>query len=372
MHRRDVLKAGAALAATATLPGLALAQGAAASAAAGFAPKPGAWRSFEVTTRLEIARPEGRTQAWVPVPSVDEDAWFRSLDNTFTSNGKAALVRDPKYGAGMIHVEWAAGEAAPFVEVRSRVATRDRATDFSTPGRPAPLSAAERALYTEATDLIPTDGIVKETAGRITAGATDDLAKAKAIYEWIVDNTFRDAKVRGCGIGDIAAMLKTGNLGGKCADLNALYVGLARAAGLPARDVYGIRIAPSAFGYKSLGAGSEVITKAQHCRAEVWLAAFGWVPVDPADVRKVVLEEPPANLALSDPKVAAARAALFGAWETNWLAYNVAHDLVLPGAQGPKIGFLMYPQAETASQRLDCLDPDSFRYVIRAKETTAA
>ena len=46
-------------------------------------------------------------------------------------------------------------------------------------------------------------------------------------------------------------------------------------------------------------------------------------------------------------KVAAARKALFGAWEMNWLAYNVAHDLVLPGAKGPKVEFLMYPQAET-------------------------
>lgn len=370
IHRRDFLKTGVAVSAAAALPGFAFAQGAAPSAA--FAPKPGAWRSFDVTTRLEIARPGGSTQAWVPVPSVDEAAWVRPQESTFTSNGKAALVRDPKYGAGMVHVEWAPGEAAPFVEVRSRVTVRDRATDFSAPSRPAPLTAAERTLYTEGTELIPVDGIVKTTADKITAGTTNDLDKAKAIYEWIVDNTFRDPKTRGCGIGDIAAMLKTGNLGGKCADLNALYVGLARAAGLPARDVYGIRMAPSAFGYKSLGAGSEVITKAQHCRAEVWLDAFGWVPVDPADVRKVVLEEPPANLAIDDPKVVAARKALFGAWETNWLAYNVAHDIALPGAAGPKIGFLMYPQAETASQRLDCLDPDSFRYVIRAKETTAA
>jgi transglutaminase-like putative cysteine protease len=204
------------------------------------------------------------------------------------------------------------------------------------------------------------------------AGAGSALDKARAIYEWVVDNTFRDAKVRGCGIGDIAAMLRSGNLGGKCADINALYVGLARAAGLPARDVYGIRVVPSQFGYKSLGAGSENITKAQHCRAEVFLDGFGWVPVDPADVRKVVLEEPPANLPINDPKVVAARKALFGAWETNWLAYNVAHDIALPGAKGPLLEFLMYPQAETAAGRLDCLDPDSFKYTIMAKELTAA
>ena len=32
----------------------------------------------------------------------------------------------------------------------------------------------------------------------------------------------------------------------------------------------------------------------------------------------------------------------------------------------------MYPQAETAGLRLDCLDPDTFGYTIRAKELTAA
>src|SRR3954467_2194033 len=98
-------------------------------------------------------------------------------------------------------------------------------------------------------------------------------------------------------------MLQTGNLGGKCADLNALYVGLARAAGVPARDVYGIRVAKSALGYRSLGAASETITKAQHCRAQVYLPEFGWVPVDPADVRKVALEEPPGNRPLDDDMV---------------------------------------------------------------------
>jgi len=87
--------------------------------------------------------------------------------------------------------------------------------------------------------------IVKATASEITKGAKTDVEKARAIYEWIVDNTFRNPKTRGCGVGDIRFMLESKDLGGKCADLNALYVGLARAAGLPARDVYGIRVAKS-------------------------------------------------------------------------------------------------------------------------------
>jgi transglutaminase-like putative cysteine protease len=363
--RREFLEAGVALSAAAALPRFAFAEST-------FAPSPGAWRNFEIVTRLEIAGAEGATQAWVPVPAFEDDDWFRSAGSKWTTNAaSAALKRDPKYRAEMLHVAWAPGEKAPVVEVNSGVSTRDRAIDLSKPGTVKPLTEAESRLYTEATDLIPVDGIVKATSDRITAGSTTDLEKARAIYEWVVENTFRDAATRGCGVGDVAAMLNSGNLSGKCADLNALYVGLARAAGLPARDIYGLRVAPSKFGYKSLGANSEVVTKSQHCRAEVYLAEFGWVPVDPADVRKVVLEEPPGQLAIDDPKVVAARQTLFGAWEGNWLAYNVAHDIALPGAQGPKLEFLMYPQAETAGVRLDCLDPETFVYMIKASEASA-
>jgi transglutaminase-like putative cysteine protease len=217
--------------------------------------------------------------------------------------------------------------------------------------------------------LIPTDGIVKQTSDRIVAGTLSDLQKARKVYEWVIENTYRKASTRGCGIGDIASLLKSDDLGGKCADLNALYVGLMRAAGIPARDVYGIRVAPSRFGYKALGAGSTNITKAQHCRAEVYLNGYGWVPVDPADVRKVVLEEnQPELLKLDDPKVTRARAKLFGAWEMNWLPYNYSHDVKLPQSNGPEIGYLMYPQGETANGRKDSLDPDNFKYTIKSKE----
>jgi transglutaminase-like putative cysteine protease len=212
---------------------------------------------------------------------------------------------------------------------------------------------------------VRTDGIVAKTAEEITRGRGSDLDKARAIYEWIVENTFRDPKVRGCGLGDIRAMLETKNLGGKCADLNALFVGLARASGIPARDVYGVRVADSAE-FRSLGKSGD-ITKAQHCRAEFYVASHGWVPVDPADVRKVVLEEKP-GLSIEDPTVKRARAKLFGAWEMNWLAFNYAADVKLPDSAGEPISFLMYPQAETVEGRRDSLDPASFRYQMSARE----
>ncbi|GGH16758.1 transglutaminase [Alsobacter metallidurans] len=359
MLRRDVLKGGLAAGTAALLPRAAWAQASA----------PG-WRSFEIRTTLKLRNPGGgAARAWVPLPSAVDESWVRAVGSTWSGNGRFEAVADPVYGAPMLVASWT-GEAEPRLEIVSRLTTRDRAVDLARPTPVTPLSETERLLYTRGTELLPVTGIVKAKADEIVAGAAGDLAKARAIYEWVVENTFRDPATLGCGVGDIESLLASGNLGGKCADLNALYVGLARAAGLPARDVYGIRIAPSRRGYRSLGANAEVISKAQHCRAEVWLADFGWFPVDPADVRKVVLEEPPGKLAITDPKVVEARKMLFGGWEMNWMPYNVAHDVTLPGSRRV-VPFLMYSQAETADGVLDSLDPDAFGYAITAREVTA-
>jgi transglutaminase-like putative cysteine protease len=362
MNRREMLKAGLAAGALGLAPRLAAAE-------VTYAPVPKGWRTYVLTTRLEPTA--GTTKAWIPLPTFEAWDWQRPSSVTWTGNAKITeRVRDPKYGAELLRVEWAADQVAPLIEVVAQVQAQDRSLQPGQGGA-APLSDSERKLYLSATELMPTDGLVRETAEDAIKGKKDDLAKARALYEWVVDNTFRNPKTLGCGVGDITAMIKSGNLNGKCADLNALYVGMARSVGLPARDVYGIRVVPSQFGFKALGAGSEVVTKAQHCRAEVWLPGSGWTPVDPADVRKVVLEEPPGNLALGNPKVVAARKALFGAWEGNWLAFNAAHDVKLPGSKEPAIAFLMYPQGENKDGFLDPLDPDKFKYRITARELTA-
>ncbi len=360
MNRRDFLRSAGVVSAGAAFPRAATLFARAA--------EPSDWRTFEVTTRVEVLKPSGATRIWLPAALTRETPFQRTLANTFQAKGGTAKIIESKADSLGIVVAQFPADAKPALTLSSRVMTRDYAVDFSARGKAPGASHGELQYFTRATKLLPTDGIVKETANEITRGAETDIEKARAIYEWIVENTFRDPKTRGCGEGDIRFMLESRDLGGKCADLNTLYVGLARAAGLPARDVYGIRVAKSDLGYKSLGVSSENVTKAQHCRAEVYLAGCGWVPVDPADVRKVVLEEPPGNRALDDEMVKRARARLFGSWEMNWMAYNFAHDVALPASNGAPAGFLMYPQAETSERRLDSLDPDSFHYEITSRE----
>lgn len=319
VNRRDFMRTGGVVWAGALLSGSEMLEAA--------ARRPANWRTFEVTTRVEVLGTSGPVRVWLPAALITSTPFQKTLANKFECEGGSAKMIERKADSmGILAAEFPAGVES-VLTLTSRVATRDWSVDVAAPEAAPKTSSSDLHYFLRSTKLLPTSGIVRETADQITKNSRTDVDKARAIYEWIVENTYREPKTRGCGVGDIRFMLESRDLGGKCADLNALYVGLARAAGLPARaaglparDVYGIRTAKSELGYKSLGASSDHVTKAQHCRAEVYLNGHGWVAVDPADVRKVMLEEPPGNGPLDDPMVKSARARLFGSWEMNWMA----------------------------------------------------
>jgi transglutaminase-like putative cysteine protease len=333
-----------------------------------FDPQPGAWRTFEVETVVTLRKaPSTAATLWIPTPVVNTD-WQRSLDSTWTGNARS--MRLAMAGSAQCLVaEFDADRAEPSVRLISRVQTRNRAVDWSDTSAKEPAALSE---WLASTSFKPTDGIVLKIAEQIVAGARTDKEKARRIYDWIIVNTYREPKVRGCGSGDIRFMLESGDLGGKCADLNGLFVGLCRAAGIPARDNFGLRVAPSAFGYRELGGNPAKLEGAQHCRAEVYLRGHGWVAADPADVAKVMRQETNEWIKDADhPLVAPVRKALFGRWEGNWVAYNAASDVQLPGSSGKALPFLMYPQAESGGRRHDPLDAENFVYKIHAREISA-
>jgi len=364
MDRRTLL--GGALAA-------AVAPLARAEAERHFAPEPSAaWRTFDLTLSVEVVDVQGVTKLWLPLPDL-ETPYQRTLENSWTGNARIARVQaDAARDTRMFYAEFDPATQQPQVSLTTRLQTRNRVVDWSKPGQvhedPQSLHAA-----LQATEMIPIDGVVHRTALEAVKGVpNDDLERTRAIYRWVVTNAHREPAVRGCGTGDVRTMLETGNLGGKCADLNAVFVGMCRSIGIPARDLYGVRMAPSAFGYRELGANSANLKGAQHCRAEAFLKQYGWVAMDPADVLKVMRQETPDWIKdMAHPVAAPVAKSLFGSWEGNWVGYNRAHDLRLPGQRGAAtLPFLMYPQGENASGRFDELAPDTFKYTISAKELT--
>jgi transglutaminase-like putative cysteine protease len=319
---------------------------------------PQGWREFTVTYRFSLNDAKPPVRLWVPVPQHALD-YQRVIDLTWKSPVAASVLWDEASRAPVVSAAWNEPAAAREIEITARVATRDR-SGFSL----AESSPGELAEYLRPTRNSPTDGIVLAKAKEIVGARTAPIDKARAIYDWVVDNTFRRGETRGCGLGNVAFMLESGDMGGKCADISLLYVALAKAAGLPARDFFGVRVADSKV-TKSLGKSGD-ITKAQHCRAEVFIDGKGWFPVDPADVRKVVLEE---NVEVDHSRIKALRERLFGNWEMNWVGFNYARDFTLPGQQEGPIGFLMYPYAEAADGALDSLEPARFSYTITAVES---
>jgi transglutaminase-like putative cysteine protease len=318
---------------------------------------------------MEIWPQDVPAKVWLPISLYGDTDYQRTLDIRWKGNPSAmGMYRDPRYGAPAFFAQWNDRAAAPKLQVTNRITTRNRSVDLSKPGSAPSLSRDEIELYLQPSAHIPTDGIVRATASKILPIASGTpVERALAIYDWIVVNTYRDPKVIGCGTGDIKFMLESGNLGGKCADLSALFVGLARSVGIPARDVYGVRVADSAT-WKSLGKSGD-ITKAQHCRAEFYDARFGWIPVDPADVRKVMLEEEKDRLLpLHDQRVDLARRTLFGYWEMNWMAFNTAGDTRLAPETAKALGHFMYPYAEGVKGPLDYYGPENFQYRMSSHE----
>src|SRR5687768_13193794 len=141
MKRREFLQAAVAMPALATMPS-AVRDTLAAELGDG-------WRTYEIVTKVEIAKPVGVSRAWIPLPYAAKTDWHNPLGSKWTGNGQMKVAKDPKYGAEMLHVEWKEGEGAPMAEVTSRFATRDRSVD---PTRPNPgaakLSAADIRLNT--------------------------------------------------------------------------------------------------------------------------------------------------------------------------------------------------------------------------------
>jgi hypothetical protein len=203
MNRRDFLQSAGVLSAISALQnrGRLFAQRA----------KTVTWRTFEVTTRVEVLKPSGPTLIWVPSALTIGTPYQQTLATTFQCEGGSARTFESKADAlGIIAAQFPTG-IRPMLAVTSRVATRNWEVNLSAPGKTQRTRRVELDHWLQPTKLLPTDGIVKDTAMAITRNARTDFDMAHAIYEWILENTYRKPNTRGCGIGNVRFMLQSGD-----------------------------------------------------------------------------------------------------------------------------------------------------------------
>lgn len=296
-----------------------------------------------------------KVRLWLPYPTSTQyqDIMSVRVSGDFS---QSAVYTDKKYQTPMLYAEWPAGSASRHLTLSFK-AERQEVVRRDFPKKESAWDPADYAMWLAPSSLGPIDGPVKAVADSITQGKITVQDKAKAIYDWVCDTMYRAPETIGCGKGDVCSLLN--KPGGKCTDIHSVFVALCRAAGVPAREVFGIRLGKD---------DTTDITSWQHCWAEFYLPGYGWVPVDPADVRKMMLKD---NLSLDDPKTAELRHNYWGAWDPYRVQLAMGRDLMLnPTQDGPPLNTFGYPYAEVDGQSQNFYDPASFKYTITCYRQT--
>ena len=312
-------------------------------------------RSGIVSMDFDLSGQEAgkEVRLWIPYPVSDANQLITDI-KVSGDYSESAVYTDRENETPILFARWDTGAKSRKMTL-SFHAERQEVVRKEFPGSEPCWDPTAFKQYLKASSLGPIDGEVKKLAVKITSGKKTVPAKAKAIYDWTCANTFRDPNTRGCGIGDVNAFLK--NPGGKCTDISSYFIALCRAAGIPARENFGIRLGKKA---------EEDVTGYQHCWAEFYLPGYGWVPADPADVRKAMLTE---NLKLDDPKTVEYKRYFWGTIDPYRIKIAMGRDIVLnPPQSGEPLNTFGYPFAQVGGRTIDWLDPDNFKYKFTYRE----
>jgi transglutaminase-like putative cysteine protease len=260
-----------------------------------------------------------KLELWIPVPH--EDPYQRILDvHVDTPYAHQILTGDQ--GNNMLHlaIEQPKESSVPVTLTFHAVRLERIQPIVLVKANVAPEEGLSRWLKPDR--LVPIDGQIQTWARDVVeaAHAQTDLEMARAIYNHVVSTVKYDKSGKGWGRGDIyyACDARRGN----CTDFHAIFIGYARALGIPARFAIGFPL-PS-----ERGAGK---IAGYHCWAEFYAKGIGWVPVDASEAAK-------------NP---AKREYFFGAHDENRVELSRGRDVALtPKQQGEPLNYFVYPYAE--------------------------
>lgn len=302
-------------------------------------------QSGTVVTKVDMSQYEAgkEVRVWLPVPQNGDDQVIEDVKFN-AGDAKAELTTD-ETGNQMLYVEWDK-DADPA----TRKATLSFHASRNEVLRPelkeeGEIGADMDEYLKETSTIIFSDEIVA-TAEEITQGQDTVLGKARAVYDWVIANMNRDNDVIGCGKGEVCELLNT--KAGKCTDINSMFVALCRAAGVPAREMFGVRM------------NAEVITGNQHCWAQFYLPGTGWVYADPADVLKAVLTN---SWDKEQAEAKELQEYYWGNVDEKRVELSAGRDIVLSPAQnGEALNNFGYPYAEVDGEAVDYYAPADFAY----------
>ena len=286
--------------------------------------------SFEYSlTVKDIPAASKVVDLWVPVPHDDP---YQRITNLAIDSPHAYKIVAGAEGNTILHVRAArpAGGTLPLT-MRFHAVRKEHINTLQVSGaKPESSVALERWLRPDR--LVPLDDTIRGWAREVVeaAHAKTDLEMARAIYNHVVATVKYDKTGKGWGNGDIyyACDARRGN----CTDFHAIFIGYARAMGIPARFAIGFPLPADRGAGKIAG---------YHCWAEFYAKGIGWVPVDASEAAK--------NPAL--------RQYFFGAHDENRVEFSRGRDVILtPRQNGDPLNYFIYPYAEVDGKKYASID----------------
>jgi len=272
--------------------------------------------------------PQGEMRLWIPVAPSNGEQTVKLAKVT------APVPLEPKkegeYGNSLLYGRVKAPAKELEIELQYEVTRIEKKGNLTGGGTVAPAPRKELARFLAPDRLVPLNDRLRKLAAEVTAGKLTPLAKARAIYDYTVDNLSYDKSGTGWGRGDInhACDLKRGN----CTDFHALLIGLCRASGIPARFIIGFPI-PEGTKEGSIGG--------YHCWAEFYIEGKGWIPVDASEASK--------NRTRKEY--------YFGTLCENRVEFTTGRDILLkPSQRGEKLNYFIYPYAELDGKPYDKME----------------
>ncbi len=255
---------------------------------------------------------------------------------------KSRIAKEPKFGNEFwaVTIEEATKEEQEISFRYQILRHPHRSGDWSAQQK-ADYEKGERdslQLYLKADKRVPIDGeLVTKLRKEIPKTAQKPTEKAKAIFDYVVDNMEYKKVGTGWGQGDTywACSQKYGN----CTDFHALVTSMARAEGIPTQ--FGI-------GFPIPSDKTEGEISGYHCWLELYLPKLGWTPLDASEAKK-------------HPEQ---RALLFGHHPADRILFSLGRDLVLPGMQTPALNYFIYPHVERKNEVVKDLVSTKFRFRI--------
>jgi transglutaminase-like putative cysteine protease len=194
-------------------------------------------RNFEFTyiARIPALPADAKTsRIWIPLPQ--SDPYQTIADLKIETPFAYTKDRDPEYGNEYVYLQVPAAKITEPSEIRVRFkVTRheDRVMLDAHTVTTQPELSPELRRFLQPDRRVPLDGVIADLSTQETKGLQDPLAKARAIYNYVIATMRYDKSGTGWGNGDAiwACTAKRGN----CTDFHSLFIGMMRAAGIPAR-----------------------------------------------------------------------------------------------------------------------------------------